>query len=505
MRKYFILIIILACSLASAQNINDVLRYSHENIQGTARFQGMSGAFGALGGDLSSVHLNPAGSAVFENSLITFSGSNYNAKNKASIGNSFLSEASFNSIAFNQIGSVFVFKNSNLTSDWKKLSLAINYDRVQNFNHEIFSSHTTPTGIDEYFLGFAQGIPLAPLLLQDNELIEEAYLNIGASLGFAEQQAFLGIFGGIIDAVDPNNDENTDYETLTKYTNNTAVNQNYRKRSSGFNDKYTFNLAQQYTDNLYFGASLNFNSIFSDQLTQISEKDYDVDSPVQFATFDNFLRTRGSAFSFSLGTIVKLNNNVRIGGSYQSPTWYRLHDEFSQRINSTLADIDINFIDFNVANLYQRYTIKTPGKATGSLALVFGADGLLSIDYGYQDMSQAELRPATDAVFSSENTLIRNQLQPVSSLRLGGEYRIKKVSLRAGYRYEQSPYVNKTIGNLNGISGGFGYNFGPSKLDFAINTYTQNYQESVLIANPSTSLTIDRNTTNATLSYTINF
>ena len=39
----------------NAQNINDVVRFGLEDIQGTARFQALSGAFGALGGDLSAL------------------------------------------------------------------------------------------------------------------------------------------------------------------------------------------------------------------------------------------------------------------------------------------------------------------------------------------------------------------------------------------------------------------------------------------------------------------
>ena len=66
-------------------------------------------------------------------------------------------------------------------------------------------------GIDNYFLNFAQGVPLGPLLIQDGEFIEEAYLDIGANLGFREQQAFLGYYGGVIDPVDENDNNNTAY------------------------------------------------------------------------------------------------------------------------------------------------------------------------------------------------------------------------------------------------------------------------------------------------------
>lgn len=492
----------LACFGAKAQNIDDVLRFSTNNTQGTARFQAMSGAFGALGGDLSSLNINPAGSAVFSNSQFTLSGTNFHVKNESTYGAITSPFTTDNTFDINQIGGVFIFKNSNQNADWKKISLGLNFDRVQNFRNYKSSSFRTENGLDNYFLSFAEGVPLGPLLLQNGEFIEDAYLDIGSSLGFTEQQAFLGIFGGVIDAVDPNDDNNTSYISLANYT---TVNQNYRKITTGYNDKYTLNMAAQYQDNLYIGASLNVHSIYYEELKEISEDGYLADSQVQSTSFDNLLITQGNAFSFSLGGIAKLNNTVRIGGSYESPTWYRLEDDFSQRINSTLADVAINFINFNVVNLYPRYTIKTPSKLTGSLALVFGTDGLLSLDYGYQDMSQAELRPESDANFAAENGYIREQLGAVSSVRLGGEYRIEQVSLRAGYRYEQSPYLNNTIGDLNGISGGIGYNFGPSKLDLAVNGYSQNIKENILNTDPSPALNTNRKNTNVTLSYTVNF
>ena len=59
-------------------------------------------------------------------------------------------------------------------------------------------------------------------------------------------------------------------------------------------------------------------------------------------------------------------------------------------------------------------------------------------------------------------------LDTAGELRIGGEYRIKQWSLRGGYRYEQSPYKDKkTMGDLTGLSTGFGYNFGNTKLDLS--------------------------------------
>ena len=44
---------------------------------------------------------------------------------------------------------------------------------------------------------------------------------------------------------------------------------------------------------------------------------------------------------------------------------------------------------------------------------------------------------------------------------MGGEYRFENISLRGGYRYEESPYSDgSTVGDLTGYSAGLGYNFG---------------------------------------------
>ena len=58
MRKY-LSIVILGLSLTSiqAQDIADALRFSQENLIGTARFRAMGGAFGAVGGDFQQLML----------------------------------------------------------------------------------------------------------------------------------------------------------------------------------------------------------------------------------------------------------------------------------------------------------------------------------------------------------------------------------------------------------------------------------------------------------------
>ncbi|MGB6151997.1 MAG: outer membrane protein transport protein [Pricia sp.] len=504
MKRLLTFIALTACAISSAQTIDDVLRYSTENIQGTARFQGMGGAFGALGGDLSALSANPAGSAVFNNSLFTFTGTYFDRNSDAEYQGVFTNENS-NSLEINQVGGALVFKTKDPDSKWKKISAAFNYDMVQNFDDRLYARGQSNESVDSYFLNNAQGFEFGRIITQEDETLNDAYLDIGATLGlgFPAQQAFLGIESGIISPVSNDVDE-------TSYVSNATtgqVSQEFRRRTSGENSKFIVNGATQFGDNLYLGASMNFYNILYDRLDRFQEETAGTDSDFRRLAFENLLQTEGSGFSFGVGAIGKLNDYVRLGASYQSPTWYRLTDNLSQRVASNYPN-RLDLIDgspFLGINIFE-YQIKTPAKLTGSAAVVFGQNGLLSVDYGYQDFSNAELRPTSDSSFADENAFISEALGVTSTVRVGGEYRIKRLSLRAGYRYQQSPYESgNIIGDLNGVSGGLGYNFGGSRLDFAVNRTDQNVLRYFFDTGINTPAVVNQINLNFTLGYTLNF
>ena len=69
--KYLFLYLFLSISYSGfSQTFEDVLRYSSFYNEGSARFNSMGGAFGALGGDLSAISINPASSSVFIDSEV---------------------------------------------------------------------------------------------------------------------------------------------------------------------------------------------------------------------------------------------------------------------------------------------------------------------------------------------------------------------------------------------------------------------------------------------------
>jgi hypothetical protein len=470
MKKYLFIIAALSFTAAQSQEISDALRYAQDNFSGTARFRAMSGAMGALGGDLSAINVNPAGSAIFTANVVGLSLTSYNTNNKSKYFGTNTTEND-DTFDLNQAGGVYVISNNDENSSWKKFTLALNYENINNFDNTLFSAGTNPTNsIGDYFVDFAnQNGGVSPSFLE-NSFYED--------LSYADQQAYLGYYAYIINPI---------ANTNTQYASNIPVGNYYQEKSfvsTGYNGKVNFNFATSYKDKLYIG--LNLNSHFTDYRQSTSlyeENDNNTAGGVQRFRFDNNLYTYGTGFSFQLGAIAKITNELRLGLAYESPTWYRLNDELSQNIVSVRVDPDTDetlsaVVDPNITMIYDTYKLQTPGKFTASAAYVFGKEGLISIDYSIKDYSNTRFRPENE--FNDVNDQMSGELTQSGELRIGAEKRIRQWSLRGGYRMEESPYKNgKTVGDLTSFSGGLGYNFGDVKLDLAYTYAQRDYENAV--------------------------
>lgn len=492
MKKYIsFLTLVVSFSAIQAQEVSDALRYAQNNPIGTARFRALSGAFGALGGDLSSISVNPAGSVIFANNQVAISASVNNTKNNSNYFGGNTSENN-NSFDFNQAGGVFVFENQRETTDWKKFSISINYENQNNFDNSLFSAGTNPFNSGtQYFIDYANGVKLSTL--------EDYYYD---ELGFGDQQASLAYQAFLINANDGTDPNNTLYYPNVWATGN--YNQTNAIASTGYNGKLTFNGGAQFQDWLFMGV--NFNSHFTDyRKSTVFTENYngsinaDATQGVQSFRFNNDLYTYGSGFSFQMGAIAKFSS-VRLGFAYESPTWMTLNDELKQSLSTVCADCPEPSYneDPGVTNIYAPYKLKTPGKVTASFAYIFGKHGLISFDFSTKDYSNTQFKPQND--FAGLNRHMSSELTRANEFRVGIEHKIKQWSLRAGYRNEGSPYKDKNMmGNLNGYSGGFGYNFGATKLDFAYSTTKRNYAEQFLSQGMTDKAKIDAKNNNFTV------
>lgn len=503
MNKLFIIIALLCVTVTTyGQSIADGLRLGTTDVTGTARFRALGGAFGALGGDLSAIGVNPASSAIFTRGTTSFTlavDAYTNDTNYFGTNNS----TSETDVSFNQAGGVFVIGNTG--SKWNKITLAFNYDRSSNFDDEFIVSGTGNTSIASYFSEFAQGVPLNLLELLDGETISSLYQFLGEEEGFGAQQAFLGFQSFLIDPV-AFNDNNTAYITNTA---GNAFNQEYLSNSDGYNSKASFNIGAQYNERLSFGLNLNSHFGEQNQSTILFETNTNEESLVTDVRFENNLRTISNGFSFQLGTIAKVTQDLRVGFTYDSPTWYTISEEGTQRISTLGEGVDGDFsatIDPRVTNIFQDYELRVPGKYTGSIAYLFGKKGLISVDYSYSDFSNLTFRPTNDPFFIEQNRAIENTLKAVSTFKVGGEYRIKEWSLRAGYRFQESPYEDgNTVGNLTGYSVGAGYNWRNVKFDVAVDQSEQDRNQALFNTGLTSQAAINRTNTAvvATLTFSL--
>ncbi|WP_067148643.1 OmpP1/FadL family transporter [Pseudotamlana agarivorans] len=492
-----------------AQDITDALRYSQNEPQGTARFRALSGAFGALGGDMSAVGLNPAGSVVFSHSNITVTGSNANVKNETLYFNEYTNTNDSN-FSINQGGATLIFDNRNSYSKWNKFAMSFNYERTSNFNNfwNARGLNTNDDGnfsnsIASYFYDYADGQRLADISAINGESIDRAYREIGNQFGYGNQQAFLGYESFILDP-EFDDDDNTTY-----FSNVAAGNfyHDYTYVATGYNGKMTFNFATQFEDKLSLGLNLNSHFINYERTTALLEDNNNTGSVVNHINFRNSLLTTGAGFSFQLGGIYNITPDLRVGLIYDSPTWYSIDEETTQYI-STERDVSgvptTQIVDPRIINVLPRYQLQTPSKITASLAYIIAKRGLISFDYSNQNLANTEFGPTYDPYFMDQNAFIQNSLTNVSTYRVGAEYRvIDLLSLRGGYRYEDSPYKDGvTVSDLSGYSFGIGLNFGNTKLDFTYDQANRSYQNNLYNLNGGGSpfASIDRKNQNFTIS-----
>ncbi|MDI9257605.1 OmpP1/FadL family transporter [Flavobacterium sedimenticola] len=498
MKKYLLLLLTgISFNSAWAQETtaDDVIRLAVDNLTGTARFRAMGGAFGAVGGDMSAINVNPAGSIFFNNNFATVTGSLYNAKNKSLYYGTATHETD-STLDLNQIGAVFVFKDTN--SKWNKIAFALNYDNVNNLNNATFSAGTNPyNSIGNYFVNIAQGIPT-------NTLSNYSFYD----LNFYEQQAYLGYDTYIFDpAVDtPGN---------TSYISNIPAGGNYYQEnqvlSTGYNGKLSGNFSAAYKDILFLGGNLNFHFVNIEKLFSVYESNENALNPgrstITEVLFDNRLWTTGSGFSFNLGAIVKPIESLRVGLAYESPTWLRLTDELQQGVGTNRIESNgSNFDSYSYHDpiTYLPYTVQTPGKWTGSLAYIYKKRGLISVDVSTKDYSNTRIKPKRD--YNDINRFMTNALDNAIEVRVGAEYKIKQISLRAGYRFDESPYkVDQNFGDLTGYSGGIGYTFGENRIDLAYSYDHRKMNQAFLSSGMTDPARISRYNNNITISYSINF
>ncbi len=494
-KNYISLLLFFIFSLSYSQTIDDIIRVSSYYNDGTARFNAMGGAFSSLGGDLSAISINPASSSIFTYNEfgITIGLDDNTIENNL---NGYLSKTKSSAQTLNQLGAVWVFTNGKA-----KFSFAYNLQNVYSYSDDFSFSGNNSNSIDRYFLYYADGVPSDDLLIYSDETTQSVYQYLGENYGFGDQQAFLGYQGYVINSSD--NSNNT-YKTNAIYN---QVFQDIAIERIGNHYKHSLNIGGSYNNHVFLGANLNFHGIEFQERKIFNESGYSNNSELRNVNFNEYYNSNGFGFSVQLGTIIKVRN-FRIGLSYQSPTWIDFEEENEQILETKVSSdnqIKTYSIDPRTVNIYDKYQLRLPSKSTIGFSQIFGQKGLISLDYEITKYNNAMFPNNDDNYLNELNYIIDDELYGTAqSIRLGGEYRIKNNSLRAGVFHYKGP-ENLNENKINGFSVGYGINFGASKFDISYVSQSSYFTNNLYPKGLTTFYSTDKSVNKIIASFHYNF
>ena len=478
-----------------AQNIYDAVKFNNNELNGTARFVGMGGAMGALGGDISTISTNPAGIGIYRSNDAMFTFSYSAMETKANFLNSSFNNDK-NRFEFDNVGFVFANKIGDYTP-LRYINFGFNYKRSKSFNKIMTMAGDIPIVNADY--------PLS----QTNQMANQANLmsdwgtDIGSLTGNLFRNGNVGwlaalgwegwLYNPVGDAL---------YEGYLPKT----YSQFYSKESGGI-DEFDINVSFNFNERVYLGLTVGLYDIDYKKYSMYDES-YPTNGDPWGYSLESWNRTEGSGFDFKLGTIVRPFefSPLRIGVAVHTPTFYSLTNKTNAYLIYDNMENDKGEFVSNEIDTYDelggrvasvKYKLYTPWKYNFSLGYTIGTQLALGAEYEYQDYSTMKFR-YNDYEGGSmwwETGTAKDMLKSVSTFRIGAEYKfVPEFAFRAGYNISTAAYKNiafkeipdnsvltdtdyantKTMSNY---TFGFGYRAKSFYADLAYkyNTYKENF------------------------------
>jgi hypothetical protein len=450
------------------QNATDALRYSYLQPMSTARSIGVGGSLAPLGGDFSSLSINPAGIGGFWRSEISFTPS-FSFLSAKSTLNPFVLSSTFvdnptsdetnNHFSINNLG--LVITNRKNRGDWRTTSFGIGLNKFADYKEDFFYQGDSPGTIVERFA--ALGFGLHPDDLDDFES------------GLAYET------GAIYDV-----DDDFIYETDFDFEPDELIYRQQLVDQTGYYNELSLSFGGNYKDQLLLGATVGIPFIYYSY-----DKQYIEDDPENRITafeqlsFDEFLRTEGSGINFKIGVIAKIYKMFRLGVAVHSPSFIKLNDRYSNELSYAYeAGNGVEQYTSGSPEGEFEYKITTPWRAVGSVAAIFNENGFITADVEYVDYSDTKF----NFTYQSDDVADREYQEEVNdeidaiynsaiNIRVGGEFVVDVFRFRAGYQRLGSPFT--TGGDDRSVfSGGLGLRGNKAYLDlgFAFSTMSEGYQ-----------------------------
>ncbi len=463
MFRFRLVFILSSVSLLSfSQNDLDAIRYSLPGFGGSSRFISMGGAFGAVGADLTSAAYNPAGLGIFRKGELSFAAGFRATNNSGDIYKRSTSVFDLN-IIFNNFGFAAAWKSANDPDSRHVIAFA--NTQLQNF-----SNSTRMTG-------YTNSSSIAKDMVNLAEQYKSPGNNITGNLN--NNYEGLGFNTYLLDTANNKFYSFVDLKRSVKQTRDIVT--------SGRVNDLNFSYAYAYQDKFYFGASIGVPQIKYESTTTHTEAD-DRDSmrviinpdssysttyidglPAVYYSklgfksleYTEYFKTTGSGINLKLGGIVRVNDLLRVGLYYHTPTLYRLEDTYYNNMSVTFDKTPSAPVQLKVPENggYYKYRIITPGKISLNAAFIIKKLAVIGIDYEMVNYRNARLSGENISDFEGVNSVIKAKYKAGHNVRVGGEVNLKPIMLRLGYNMQGSPFGGVFGGSFvkNTFSAGAGF------------------------------------------------
>ncbi len=473
-------ITLLTGSAVWAQTLDDVELFNTRGLHGTPRFVGMGGAFTALGNDLSAIHLNPASSSVFRNDNFGLSLGFQTRSGDQSFYDGNATSSNFNFLLEN-IGVVKKFEVGGYNNK-SELAFSAGYNKIAEFNRNYTVTADRNIGefgagslLDYWFMrelsdGSLDGaFDLSPAQLQQFGLFEE----------LAAYEA--GLFYAPDDTV-------RDIAMGNANTSTTAKARYIRREQGSFNEAH-IGLAGEVNEFLHLGGAIGFPTLNYYNEDLVSEYSLPTDTfpfDANAYTLTRYNDIYATGINLKIGAILRPAQWLRLGASYESPSWYTVVQLYEFDVSGDFDNGDFLRSDVFSTGEYS-YKLRTPSIYRAGAAFIFGKQGLISFDYEYTDPSSTRTYTGRRSYnvleddLQNSNTTVEQVMTATQTFRAGGEYRLGPIMFRAGYNHRQSIYENAEdfASSLTTISGGLGYHNESFSIDLSYSRTTLSRQDFV--------------------------
>jgi len=475
---------------------NDMYALSQVNFGfGTARSMAMAGAFTSLGGDLSSMGINPAGLAMFRHNEISISpmmGFQNSTNSAQDWGDN--QQSRFAISNFSTTFKLYEGSSSNLVS----LNVGLGYNRVADFNYRYgYSSLSAPSDSpyrsinDAFVRQLGQGG-----VFPDND----------GALNYAFGDAYY--WGGILAynnwLIDAERDEFGDYWTSANTLGvNASVGHTVGVESKGSIGEYQVALAANFNNTLYVGGTIGIQYVHWDRQFYYGE-DYiyngqqpvyadgtPIAEPAEWLDYNQAVEMSGAGVNFKLGAIYRPFPALRLGAAIHTPTYYALDRTYQAYMGSNYnpnGDTTLPLEDMGE----QTWDFVSPTRLMFGASYTFGRMAVVSVDYErtwYNGMRVKNIPDGFDLSEEDYRAEFKANYKGANTLRIGAEIKpLSVVSLRAGYgisdamlRNDKELYYNTpTTYKTTCISAGLGFQLGAVSLDLAYQ-YIKNEQTQYML------------------------